>query len=157
MVGGRCITGYWQNPEKTSIWHGARGSLGSSILWIWGSQVHLLFRYLDSKRCILSFVCRNVRHICYFLWWCFIFVVHCLVSLQCWLNQNCHLLRLSKFWIFLFLVFLDACQALQIHLASECRNYHLQAAIFNEALRCCLPVEKGAETDIFPLITQQNN
>ncbi|KAL6209383.1 hypothetical protein ACLB2K_020325 [Fragaria x ananassa] len=36
----------------------------------------------------------------------------------------------------------DACQALQIHLASECRNYHLQAAIFNEALRCCLPVEK---------------
>ncbi|XP_040365109.1 tRNA pseudouridine(38/39) synthase isoform X2 [Rosa chinensis] len=39
----------------------------------------------------------------------------------------------------------DARQALRIHLAHECRNYHLQAAIFNEALQCCFPVEKGAE------------
>ncbi|KAK9902336.1 hypothetical protein M0R45_001725 [Rubus argutus] len=36
----------------------------------------------------------------------------------------------------------EAGQALRVHLAHECRNYHLQAAIFNEALRCCLPVEK---------------
>ncbi|XP_068317074.1 uncharacterized protein [Pyrus communis] len=36
----------------------------------------------------------------------------------------------------------DAGQALRVHLAKECQNYHLQAAIFHEALRSCLPIEK---------------
>ncbi|CAN6686347.1 unnamed protein product [Malus baccata var. baccata] len=39
----------------------------------------------------------------------------------------------------------DAGQALRVHLAKECQSYHLQAAIFHEALRSCLPIEKGAE------------
>ncbi|XP_048424761.1 tRNA pseudouridine(38/39) synthase isoform X4 [Pyrus x bretschneideri] len=36
----------------------------------------------------------------------------------------------------------DAGQALRVHLAKECQSYHLQAAIFHEALRSCLPIEK---------------
>ncbi|XP_034227800.1 tRNA pseudouridine(38/39) synthase isoform X4 [Prunus dulcis] len=36
----------------------------------------------------------------------------------------------------------DSGQALRMHLANECQNYHLEAAIFHEALQSCSPIEK---------------
>ncbi|BFG40949.1 hypothetical protein CerSpe_272220 [Prunus speciosa] len=36
----------------------------------------------------------------------------------------------------------DSMQALRVHLANECQNYHLKAAIFHEALQSCSPIEK---------------
>lgn len=57
--------------------------------------------------------------------------------------------------MFNLLVFLDSMQALRVHLANECQNYHLKAAIFHEALQSCLPIEKGAEGNIPHIISNK--
>lgn len=52
------------------------------------------------------------------------------------------------FKIFKFLKLLDAGQALHEHLVKQCQTYHLQAAIFKEALLTCFPVLSGAESKL---------
>ncbi|KAG7942885.1 hypothetical protein I3843_15G010100 [Carya illinoinensis] len=42
-----------------------------------------------------------------------------------------------------FICSADAGLALRMHLANQCRNYQLQAAIFNDALLSCLPISSG--------------
>ncbi|BBH09006.1 Pseudouridine synthase family protein [Prunus dulcis] len=49
----------------------------------------------------------------------------------------------------------DSGQALRMHLANECQNYHLEAAIFHEALQSCSPIEKGAESNIPHIISNK--
>jgi len=42
------------------------------------------------------------------------------------------------------ILYLDAGDALRLHLANECQIFQLQATIFHEALLNCVPLSNGA-------------
>ncbi|KAJ4850522.1 hypothetical protein Tsubulata_029818 [Turnera subulata] len=57
-------------------------------------------------------------------------------------------LRSCEFGNLKFTCSTDAGQALRVHLENECRAYHLQAAIFYEALLSCLPLSNVTDSDL---------
>jgi hypothetical protein len=55
FIGNRCITGH-QDTEETPVSHGSWNSVGSSILWVWRSQVFMFFRYSIFEKTITNTV-----------------------------------------------------------------------------------------------------